>query len=372
MQMGIVSIQKTDGGVTSALSRGLADIGGLSSIFTEDDKVLIKPNLNDDVCYTNKDLVESFVLALREIGVRSIMIGESTFGNTTMTDRLFEATGYAKLAEKLSVPLVNFNGSQPVRIPVLDHKATDHVTIAAEAANAVKIINIPVMKVHYATSVSLGLKNLKGFLVGREKRRFHEIGLDPAIVDLGRTVRTDLTIIDCIDCMETMGPKGGDIKKLGAIIIGRNAGETDIAGLNVMGFEISEVPHIRDFCRIEGIDERSIRYRGIPWEEIASPFKRAELGLALLAGYEVHNKDACSSCVNALILSLRFLEAKNTPIALFLGSKHKHEASSKGFARIRFGNCCSLKDADIAVSGCPPYPFELNEKLKEYLAHNPN
>ncbi len=362
--MGIVSIRKTDKGIRDALASAFGDIGGIERLFGPQDRVLIKPNLNDDVCYTNKDLVESLVFILRDLGVSRVSIAESTFGTAAVTDRHFESTGYADLARRLEVPLVNLNASEAVEVAVKDPLLLESVRIAREVLYADKIVNVPVMKVHYATSVSLGIKNLKGFLVGREKRRFHETGLDRSIVDLACTVRAHLTIIDCIECMETMGPKGGDRKRLDTIVVSENPAEADLVGCRLMGFDPEEVAHVRMYAERQSAAESAAVVKGEPVGSVASPFKRAELGLAVLGESEIHGTDACCTCMNALILSLGFLEKPVPRLVFYLGSKIDASEHTGGIT-VSFGNCCGLKNADIRVKGCPPYPFELGERLKE-------
>jgi uncharacterized protein (DUF362 family) len=364
--VGIVSVRKIEGTIKETLSVSLDDIGGIGRLFSRDDSVLIKPNLNDDVCYTNKDLVASIVSLLREYGVASIAIGESTFGNKNTTESAFKTTGYAGLAEKLGVRLINFNASKPVETKVQNPLLLESIKIAEEVFEATKTINIPVMKVHYATGVSLGLKNLKGYLVGAEKRRFHETGLDKSIVDLNNTIPTTLTIIDCIECMETMGPKGGNIKRLDTIIVGENIGETDIVGCRIMGFEPNEINHLAYYLEHNNTETRTLEIVGSRIESVISPFKRAEMGRGLLMKYDVMEGDACSTCINALILSLYILRNKEEKLIVRLGSAKEIDPGSNGI-KIGFGNCSKCKNTDIHVKGCPPYPFELNEKLEAFL-----
>ena len=91
------------------------------------------------------------------------------------------------------------------------------------------------MKVHYATGITLALKNMKGLLVGGAKRRCHEAGLDKAIVDLNNTldkaivdlnntIRPHLNVVDAISCMERMGPRGGDIVRMDLVMAGGDSG----------------------------------------------------------------------------------------------------------------------------------------------------
>jgi len=48
------------------------------------------------------------------------------------------------------------------------------------------IINVPVMKTHDMLPVTLGLKNMKGTIKDKYKKRFHVWGLAQAIIDLNK------------------------------------------------------------------------------------------------------------------------------------------------------------------------------------------
>ena len=102
--------------------------------------------------------------------------------------------------------------------------------IAKEIDEIDKLINLPIMKVHYATGITLALKNLKGILVRDDKRNFHALGLDECIVDLNNTIKPHINILDCITCMERMGPRGGDLVNLGLILAGKESGAVDYVG----------------------------------------------------------------------------------------------------------------------------------------------
>ncbi|MFW6389737.1 MAG: DUF362 domain-containing protein, partial [Halanaerobiales bacterium] len=117
----------------------------------------------------------------------------------------------------------------------------DEIKIAEEVFNVDKIINIPIMKVHYATGITLSMKNLKGLLVGDEKMHFHEFGLDKSIADLNKVMKPDLHIVDCISCMEGMGPRGGEMVNLNSIMAGKESATVDYVGSKIMGYEVEEI-----------------------------------------------------------------------------------------------------------------------------------
>ena len=133
--------------------------------------------------------------------------------------------------------------------------------MAKRVLEADRVINVPVLKTHLQTVVTGALKNLKGVVPGREKHIIHLAGLDDGIVDINTVVRTDLVVVDAIDCMEgTGGPTNGRPIRVGLIIAGDNPVEVDATCLRIMGVDPHKVAHVR---------------------------KAAERGLGRLDGFEV-------------------------------------------------------------------------------------
>lgn len=180
---------------------------------------------------------------------------------------------------------------------------TGTVRVAREFLEADRVINLPNMKVHYATGITLALKNLKGVLVGDEKKRFHEIGLSKAIVDLNNTVRVDLQIADCIRSMERMGPRGGDPVQLELLMAGEHAAEVDWVGCQVVDHSLDDVEHLRLFVEMNRIDLGQVEPVGEPIATVRRPFEKAGLRNRPPACFSVHIQDACSACMNAFLLS---------------------------------------------------------------------
>jgi uncharacterized protein (DUF362 family) len=367
--MAKVSLVRTEGGIREALVRALDLIGGLGRFVGRSDRVLLKPNLNDDEVYTSPELVAVLIELLRDQGAGQIAIGESTFGDVRMTAALLRKTGFAELAARYGTALYNFNASQAVEMEVVRPLVTGTVRVAREFVEADRVINLPNLKVHYATGITLALKNLKGVLVGDEKRRFHEIGLAKAIVDLNNTVRADLQIADCIRCMERMGPRGGDPVQLDALIAGESAAEVDWVGCQVMGHSLDDVEHLRLFVEMNRIDLGQVEPAGEPIAAVRRPFKKAAFHSRPPACFSVHVQDACSVCMNAFLLSCLTLGAEpKEPADVYLGRRDDGRPAASGF-RIAFGNCVPAEDTcDLRVKGCPPYPFALKAALAQRAA----
>jgi uncharacterized protein (DUF362 family) len=362
--MGKISIVKIINTIKDSLYTSLELIGGVGAFLQPDDIVLLKPNLNDSQSFTSPELVSGLIEILFDFNIKNIFIAESTFGNEHITADHFNKTGYKDMAEKFGIDLININKSRVIEKTVRHPFALDRLQLGAEVDRATKIINLPVMKVHYATGVTLCLKNLKGLLAKEEKKHFHEIGLEKAIVDLNNTIPVALNIIDGTNCMESMGPKGGDIFNLGLLIAGGNSGEVDAVGAEIMGFDVKEINHIHDYIVYNNIDPEAVEIVGNTIAEVRRPFKRAEIKDAAPTNFTVHNVNACSACENALLLSFKFMHnPPNGSYHIFIGPKVENTDYLPH--SIGFGSCCKMKDIDVKIKGCPPYPPVLARELEE-------
>ncbi len=344
--MSLVSITRTNNGIKTGLIEAISLIGGIEKYISRTDKIMLKPNLNGTEGLTNIELTESLIQLLLDFGAKKIVIAESTFGNAQITDMCFEKSGYSSLAKKYGIGIINLNKSEIAEVKVAKPLITDKLKIAKEVFEVDKIINLPVMKVHYATAITLAMKNLKGLLVGNEKKRFHELGLDKAIVDLNNTITPALNIIDCTACMERMGPRGGDIVNLNLLLAGENCAEVDYVGCLIMQHTLDDVKYLKMYIEQNNIDINAIKVVGESIDSVKYPFKKAQMDITVPTQVKIHNINACSACMNALLLSFQFLEKGFEENAdIYLGAKYSKKEIAEGL-KISFGNCC-FYDMDL-------------------------
>ncbi len=107
------------------------------------------------------------------------------------------------------------------------------------------IINLPKFKTHILTVLTIGVKNLYGFIIGKKKRIYHILNPDPfsfseMLFSLQKTVKTDLTILDGIIAMEGSGPSNGDIVNKNIIGVSNDPFELDIAIAKI--FDVKKFP----------------------------------------------------------------------------------------------------------------------------------
>jgi uncharacterized protein (DUF362 family) len=167
----LVSIVKYDGTI-NPLKNAIDQCNGFSEL-KQNDKVLLKPNIvwggggtNKTPKYgfiTTSKIVEDIIQLLHRRGCRNISIGEGTivdkeFGSDTLKG--YKWSGIAKVARKYGVKLIDFNKESYKQVELNGTK----IEISNTALEADFLINLPVLKTHAQTKVSLGLKNLKGCL----------------------------------------------------------------------------------------------------------------------------------------------------------------------------------------------------------------
>ena len=171
-------------------------------------KVLIKPNLVTWEAQppmppygvvTTTRVVEELIQLLIAKGCRDITIGE---GSVTMhqgagTMDIFDALGYSQLAKKYGVKLLDFNQSPPQAVHIPTGQT---IFLAKDALGWDFFIDVPTLKTHSQTKVSLGMKNLKGCLKVTSKKQFHDpkYGLSNWIQWLPEFISPHLTVIDGI------------------------------------------------------------------------------------------------------------------------------------------------------------------------------
>ncbi len=111
------------------------------------------------------------------------------------------------------------------------------IKVAKRVLDADFLINVPTMKTHVATGVSLCLKNLKGVLPENEKRRSHFLGVNKFVTDLNSIVKPHLCVIDGTVAMEGDGPMQGTPVHLGVLVAGCDPVATDLIATRVMGLD---------------------------------------------------------------------------------------------------------------------------------------
>ena len=338
---------------------------GATNIISKGDSVLLKPNLHGGVGITDLSVVEAIARWIWDCGAREIIIGDGPFYGIVDVRKHFEEIGIMEVARKVNAQCVAFDEHDFRIFQNASRHLPDELGITRFAYDCDKIINAPVMKTHFNTLVTLGMKNLKGCIRRSEKRIFHQMNLDRAIVELNRLLKADLTIMDATRAMEGIGPAGGSWIDMGLILASTDVVAMDTVCCYLMGIDPDEVMTLR-FAQQTGLGETDIKKIRIVGENLDEHKRRFERPMdSMVRQYpqlNLSNDGACSGCNMNLFAALKSLNWQGGELAydeIVMGN-----GKPKSTNALLIGVCTSSFRKEYAyLPGCPPDVEEIRKKL---------
>ena len=185
----IVAIEKvaepqSESDIQESLRTVIERLGGLGKFVKPGQSVVIKPNLvsehglKDGVkrggIVTDIRVVRAMVELLLPVA-GTITIAEGASINRSETMKMFNHYGFAALKELSpeKVRLVDLNADECVEKNIPDGRRLQKRKIPKTLVDADVIINMPVLKLHFAAGASLSIKNLQGAIPPLEKYKVH-------------------------------------------------------------------------------------------------------------------------------------------------------------------------------------------------------
>jgi uncharacterized protein (DUF362 family) len=303
-----VPATQTQDEIKRSLENLIDRLGGIERFVKPGAKALIKPNVvadhgMKDGIYTGGVVTDiRLVRALIELLLPvagSITVAEGSSINRSETGRMFAHYGYDRLADMdRKVRVVDLNTDRLVEKPVPAGKRMASRKVPVTIAEADTIINLPVLKIHFAAGVSLAIKNLQGAMPPLEKYMSHFFGLWQNLVNIHRLIKPTLSIIDGLTGQEDFGPVSGTPKQMNVLIGGTNPVAVDAVAMRIMGLDPTLSPPVL-LAYLQGlgpIEPEKIQVVGAAIDEVASPFKQPELNLQSGRDITIHAVDACNGC----------------------------------------------------------------------------
>jgi uncharacterized protein (DUF362 family) len=346
---------------------------------------------------TTTRVVEDMVILLKERGIDDITLGEgmvtSTPGDTQTPAHAFETLGYGLLKRRYGVKYVNIFERPFMTVDVGEGF---RLNFNADAIESDFIVNLPVMKSHNQTIVSLGIKNLKGLIDIASRKRCHSMqpgrDLHAWVSRLADRMPPMFTLIDGIYSNERGPGFDGKMRRSNILIASADCLSADLVGAKLLGHDPAQVPHLADAAArrrrptdLSDIDnpgeeiESMARYHEYDFqyattEEGCLPVPMAKEGLKGIF-YRKYDLSMCTYCsgINGVMLSGIRQAWNGTPwdgVEVLTG---KAMQPTPGMRKtILVGKCMYRAHKDhpairelIAVKGCPPKPKDLLGALRQ-------
>lgn len=225
-------------------------MGGMGQFVGKNQTVVVKPNIGWDrlperAANTNPILVKQIIKHCFDAGAKDVYVFDHTCDNWTKCYKTSGIEKYVKDAGGKMVPGNTENYYQEVSIP--GGKKLLSAKVHELILESDVYINVPVLKNHSSTKLSLAMKNLMG--VVWDRRYWHKNDLHQCIADFASYQRKpDLNIVDAYNAMMKNGPQGvskADVLNMKSQLVSTDMVAIDAAAAKLFGTEPETVPFIR-------------------------------------------------------------------------------------------------------------------------------
>jgi len=378
-------------------------IGGAETYIQKGDVVAVKVNIFAPLpppVSVDRRVVAALVRVAKEAGARRVIVAEGVSVGTKMSRNVttmdcFRLLGIRSAVEAEGGEILCLEDDERVLVEVPGGMALHRIHYPKAILDADVFIELPCLKTHGLTLVTLGIKNLQGLLTDEQKYYAHRDDLDQKLVDIHKVRQADLTIIDGLLGMEGEGAgERGRPVPMNIILASPDVVAVDAVASACMGIEdVLDVPTTR-IAQHDGLgtaDLAHIDVRGTSIEEakrkFAFPYNwfkpQDRYVLGLHPNVDIYIGGACKWCwmmsgaiagTLALFAPLRFsiiagIDPK-VPPALRTGLDHAIVlgdcacGATGDVKEIR--NAMVLSNQGAMLPGCPPYRPAL-ARLEEYM-----
>jgi uncharacterized protein (DUF362 family) len=390
---------------TESVRKAVALSEGLDHL-PERARVFVKPNVvfwTRAVAFpkwgviTTSRIVEDIIILLKERGIDDITIGE---GMVTMNPKdrqtpahAFETLGYGILKQKYGIKFINIFQRPFEKVDLGDGV---QVNFNTDILNSEFVVDLPVMKAHNQTIVSLGIKNLKGMIDIPSRKRCHTMtpgkDLHFWVAKLADRMPPMFTLLDGIYTNERGPGPDGRMHRSNLLVASSDVLSADMVGSSLLGHEPQNVPHLvhaarnhrrpydlsdieirgEDIARLSQFHEYDFQYSET--EDGMLPMPLAKQGLKGVF-YRKYDLSMCTYCsaMNGIMLSAIRYAWKGEPwddIEILTGKSMQPTPGMK--KTILLGKCMYQAHKDnpdiremIAVKGCPPSADSMLKALQK-------
>ncbi|MCD8398236.1 MAG: DUF362 domain-containing protein [Lachnospiraceae bacterium] len=328
-------------------------------------RIGIKPNLvsASEASYgatTHPEIISGIIEYLQQYGYRNLVLAEGSWVGEK-TSEVMHVCGYDRLSEHYGVEFLDAQRDASFE--------KDCAGMKLNLCSCVKqfdfLINVPVLKGHCQTRITCALKNMKGLIPNKEKRRFHAMGLHKPIAHLNAGIRQDFIVVDHI-CGDLDFEDGGNPVVRNCIMAARDPVLVDALVCQLLHYSVDEVPYIRMAEQL-GIGSADLAQAKVTicgaqpdLDELPREHKIVALEDA------VCEVESCSACYGYLIPALEMLRQEGLLEKLddkiCIGQGYQGKKGKLGVGRCTAGFTHHL-------NGCPPTEGQMYEFLKEYISN---
>ena len=233
------------------LDKAMEAIGGMSRFVQQGQTVIVKPNIGwnrepETGANTNPLLVKRVVEHCLQAGAKKVYVFDHPVDDST-AEKAYVTSGIegaAKAAGAVIVPAHDKKYYQEVDIPNATRlkKTSVHELVMESDV----LINVPVLKHHMASSLTIAMKNLMGVVWDRND--WHAKGLNACIADFCLYKKPTLNIVDAYAVTMKNGPhraRKEDLDYKKTLLVSPDIVAIDAVATKVFGTDPANISYIK-------------------------------------------------------------------------------------------------------------------------------
>lgn len=218
--------------------RAIGEMGGMEKFVKKNSIVLIKPNIGWDrspeqAANTNPQVVGALVDMCFKAGAKRVNIFDRPCNEAK---RCYKNSGIEKIAREKGANVYFPDDWNIVKAKFNYKSPMEGWPVYRDALECDTFINVPVLKQHILTRLTLSMKNLMGVCSGN--RGLMHFGISTRLAHLTDFIKPDLTVIDAYKVLMKNGPTGGnlaDVMDMKTLIAGTDPVLCDSYAAKLMG-----------------------------------------------------------------------------------------------------------------------------------------
>ena len=227
--------------------RAVTELGGMGKFVSRGDVVMVKPNIGwnrtvEQAACTHPEVLRAVIELAFNAGAKKIVVMDNTchkaedcYQRSGIADAARKAGAEVRFSDENRLVVHDFKGQALGRWPVFrDHLEVD------------KFINVPILKHHGSSGLTIAMKNLYGIVGGNRGKLHRDMGEN--IADLAAGFRSHLVVVDAWRVLMRNGPVGGrlsDVEERRTVIASGHIMHADVAAAALFGRDAREVEFLQ-------------------------------------------------------------------------------------------------------------------------------
>ena len=240
-------VQVKGGSPYEITRRALVELGGMGKFVSRGDAVMVKPNIGwnrtvEQAACTNPEVLRAVIELAFTAGAGKVVVMDNTCHKA---EDCYQRSGIAEAARKAGAEVRYCDEN---RLEVHDFKGEylGKWPVFRDFLEMDKFINVPILKHHGSSGLTIAMKNLYGILGGNRGKLHRDMGEN--IADLAHGFRSHLVVVDAFRVLMRNGPVGGrlsDVEMRQTVIASASIMHADVAAAALFGRDAREVEFLQ-------------------------------------------------------------------------------------------------------------------------------